>query len=195
MFDPMERDPNLESREPKKEVPLREQPLERRGYFSASRTATGEDIVGTLYSLENKEYVLTDGPEGRLVIFHDIGNGEFPVVVDQNIIEQVLQMDRKDHSIFEARKAYAKEMANGDLVLEEVLIGHMDFNNGHISKPEVQEGINFYQLGRNASHDFYAGTKDGKKYVYTFGEISWDEKTDRSEFGGHVSEVDDWGYM
>lgn len=73
----------------------------------------------------------------------------------------------------------ARENSDGDPVLEEVLLMHLRYNKGkgrnpHISwidKPHVINGVRFWRIGHNASHEFYAGTDgSGKRFRYSVGE-------------------------
>ena len=41
--------------------------------------------------------------------------------------------------------------------------------------PTVVDGIQFWRVGWNASHEFYAGTKDGKRYRMALGEGDFDD--------------------
>jgi len=52
-----------------------------------------------------------------------------------------------------------------------------EFNGGaRADKPRILNGISFWCVGRNASHEFYAGVGvDGKLYQRSFGEKLPDE--------------------
>jgi|SRR3989344_4695284 len=85
----------------------------------------------------------------------------------------------------------AKLLANGDVILEEVLLWNMHFYGGRApSAPTKRKGIYFWMVGRNASHQFEAGMKNGKRYRYSFG-----EGDDFRKVGAYIKEVPDWaGY-
>ncbi len=68
----------------------------------------------------------------------------------------------------------------------------MEYNHGRI-EPYPVEGIVFYQVGRNASHEFYAGAKDGRRYTFTSGEDYDEDGNFRPD--KRVYEVEKWGYM
>ena len=71
------------------------------------------------------------------------------------------------------------------------------FNGGkHQSEPSVVEGIEFWVVGRNASHEFYAGVgSDGRLYHRSFGETDYNRKTGEISYGEDVREVKDFsGY-
>ena len=88
------------------------------------------------------------------------------IVTDRTIIEKIRDEIEKNEAIKEARVIRAEELSQGDGLLERVLLDNMYYKNGDAdSDPLILEGINFYQVGRNASHEFYMGTKDGKKYI------------------------------
>lgn len=85
----------------------------------------------------------------------------------------------------------AKRLAKGDTVLEEILLWNMTFNGGRApNAPTKRKGIHFWMVGQNASHQFEAGVKDGKRYRYSFG-----EGDDFRKVGAYIKEVPDWsGY-
>ena len=73
----------------------------------------------------------------------------------------------------------ADQKSNGDPVLAEVLLMHLHYNWGKGSNPRkvrineayVVNGVQFWCVGHNASHEFYAGTDgSGKRFRYSVGE-------------------------
>lgn len=77
----------------------------------------------------------------------------------------------------------ASKFAGGDAVLEEILQVHLQMNSGEKAYPhKIKTGavetdvkdlpalMEFYQVGRNASHSFYLGVHEGKIYSYACGE-------------------------
>jgi hypothetical protein len=67
----------------------------------------------------------------------------------------------------------------------ELIAWHLEFTGGPIS-PKVFSGIIFYLVGRNASHYFYIGLSDGKKYVRSAA-VDYGEEHDE-----HIREVESW---
>ena len=63
-----------------------------------------------------------------------------------------------------------------DKNLEKVIVAHMAYESKggmrKIYEPHSSEhdGIDFYRVGHNASHEFYMGYKDGKFYAGSFGD-------------------------
>jgi hypothetical protein len=76
-------------------------------------------------------------------------------------------------------KKVARDRSNGDPVLEEVLLMHLHYNwgKGHnpltprIDEPHIINGVKFWRVGHNSSHEFYVGTDgNGKRFHYSVGE-------------------------
>jgi hypothetical protein len=54
-----------------------------------------------------------------------------------------------------------------DPLLQDVYSSHLWFicnDDWKLEEPRIHEGVAFYQVGRNSSHEFYKGVKDGKRY-------------------------------
>ena len=73
----------------------------------------------------------------------------------------------------------ARDNSGDDPVLAEVLLMHLHYNWGKgnnprtpwIDEPHVVNGVKFWRVGHNASHEFYAGTDgSGKRFRYSVGE-------------------------
>ncbi len=86
----------------------------------------------------------------------------------------------------------AKALHEADPVTREILCWHLEYEHGQIRSVE-KKGITFYQVGHNASHEFYAGAKEGRKYKYTVGE-DYDEEGNFCP-DEQIYEVEEWGYM
>lgn len=85
----------------------------------------------------------------------------------------------EEEEFIERLSQVARENSGGDLVLEEVLTMHLHYNWGkgrsprtpRISEPHVIDGVKFWCVGHNASHEFYVGTDgNGKRFRYSVGE-------------------------
>lgn len=89
----------------------------------------------------------------------------------------------------------AKRWAKGDMIVEGLLLWNMHFNGDRTPcAPELHEGVYFWMVGMNASHQFFAGTDgNGKCYRYSAG-----ESCEVDEYGtpkidvSDVQEVADW---
>ncbi|MEK7158924.1 MAG: hypothetical protein AAB575_00420 [Patescibacteria group bacterium] len=91
----------------------------------------------------------------------------------------------------------------GDPAAEEMIACHLAYLALHhvleiyIDKelsPTMKGGIAFFQVGRNATHDFYMGMKDGKRYGLYIGPGDCDENG-RETTDVRITEVSDWkGY-
>ncbi len=73
----------------------------------------------------------------------------------------------------------ARENSNDDPVLAEVLLMHLHYTWGKgrnprtpwIDEPHIVNGVKFWCVGHNASHEFYVGTDgSGKRFRYSVGE-------------------------
>lgn len=67
------------------------------------------------------------------------------------------------------------------VALKEILEWHGEFMRHRKGRDctAVAQGMKFYQVGQNASHDFFVGVDaDGRKFVRTVGEGSCDENGD-----------------
>ncbi|MEK7481169.1 MAG: hypothetical protein AAB633_00260 [Patescibacteria group bacterium] len=67
--------------------------------------------------------------------------------------------------------------------MKEIMAWHQEFmrhRGGRDGRPDVQEdGVEFYQVGRNASHNFFVGVDmEGRKFVRTVGGGGCDEDAD-----------------
>lgn len=60
----------------------------------------------------------------------------------------------------------------GEDIMEAILKRHKEYNGGNID-PFEEEGIVFYSVGQNASHDWCLGMKDGKIYSRSYGEDNY----------------------
>ncbi len=73
------------------------------------------------------------------------------------------------------RKACATKRATA---LAEIRRWHGEFvrYRSYGGPPVMRNGVRFYQVGRNASHEFFIGVDaDGQRYVHAVGENGWDE--------------------
>ena len=112
----------------------------------------------------------------------------------------------------------AREMSGGDPVLAEVLLMNLHYNWGkgrnarspHVDEPHVVDGVKFWRVGHNASHEFYVGTDgNGRRFRRSVGEsvtvdmdgkpLVMDDSGRYAEEPGldvHVQEVDRFaGYL
>lgn len=83
------------------------------------------------------------------------------------IIEKAQYLVDRDRFIEALRVRRAKELANGDPILEHILHLAFQTTQGHDPHPYVKNGIKLYEVNQNASHGFYLGTKDGRLYRYS----------------------------
>ena len=114
-------------------------------------------------------------------------------------------LERADEEDREERfRLTAKIYADGDSILERILVQHFAYSQAHTKeitdlKPSGYEkdGVTFYRLGHNASHEFYLGTKDGKIFKLSFGEGEWNEETETTSYDENITEctMETVGYM
>jgi hypothetical protein len=79
----------------------------------------------------------------------------------------------KTNKDFSAKCNEVAATLTDDLLLRDVYSSHLWFlcdDRWEIEEPRIHEGVPFYQVGRNSSHEFYMGTKDGKRYKADCGE-------------------------
>lgn len=71
-----------------------------------------------------------------------------------------------------AARETARRLSGGDRIVEEILLWNIVFRGGGSpDEPRVIDGVKFWVVGRNASHDFYAGTDGtGKRFRRSVGE-------------------------
>lgn len=172
-----------------KEKELYQQSLNSTGWsmgFTRTESGQSEQISGISYRVQGREYIMPDSsvPEkdkGRPYSLEDKG-----FVADEDIIREVREQAEMDKNIKNARAEKAEAMSGGDPLLAEVIRSNIDYNNGEVGQPMVVNGIDFYQVSRNSSHEFFMGVMDGKRYTYSFAP---DEDSDGA---GRVREVDDF---
>ena len=108
-------------------------------------------------------------------------------------------------------KIMAERLFQGNTLAEEFLRWHMEFQGEArvTESPYMVDGIPFYQVGRNTSHEFFAGMRDGQLYRCAIGEeIAVDEQGNelldeegepRIVYEPHVTEARDlsgyWGHF
>jgi hypothetical protein len=161
---------------------------------------------GDVFVVNGKEYFVRKNINN---VFYGLFYGDMDVPVnDQHIISIIHKQIEQDENIKLARTKIADVISNNDRVLAEVLRMHLKYTRGKIENPIRRKNIDFYQVGHNASHNFYAGTKCGKRfalsmlpeaYEYDFDELVKNENEDSRtlEAQEYIYEVEegDWGYM
>jgi len=169
----------------KNEVPMHEQQYNRYGYGSYPVAGTDERVAGDLYGIDDKKFLLTNERRPRVYVEND---NRF-VGQDEELYQKVLAMEQHDYDVAKARDKYAVELAKGDEVLVLVYRYALEYGNGQIEDPMERDGVTLYKVGRNASHDFYLGSKDGKLYKAAMcGE--WNEKEEYIEDWSDPREVE-----
>jgi hypothetical protein len=146
------------------------------------------------FAFDNQEY-----HKNETGIFVRDSNGELVRCDDSNVRSSIEKLESEEKKVLEARDQLAKDYAEGDPILQEILRIHLEFNDGQI-RPLVHEGILFFQVGRNASHEFYVGLKDGKRFVLSsWGEEDIDENGETTSYQTCHSlreiQGEDWGYL
>ena len=81
-------------------------------------------------------------------------------------------------SAFDNRAMLMAKRVTDDETLQQILIAHYgyetkgdveDLKKGVALRPQMEDGVPFYRVGRNASHSFYLGYKDGQLYHGAWG--------------------------
>jgi len=84
-------------------------------------------------------------------------------------------------SYLEKARKIANRDYGGDPRAVEMLLAHLNFEGGRVSGRTVQ-GIKFFTVGQNATHQFAMGMRDGQCYRLSVGEDS----------GPDIRELEDW---
>jgi len=159
----------------------------------------GSRVHGDMYCFDGKEYIQSE--EG----VYDSESRVF--ISDATVKESIAKLEAEDKKINQSRDWIAKQYSEGDSTLEMILRAHLEFEGGKIH-PYSHEGILFFQVGQNSSHQFYVGTRDGKTYRLSVGEEYDEAEEGDDEDGNHkdpigrtaynVSELgpeEGWGYV
>lgn len=158
------------------------------GYVSA------DNFVGPFFypeGMEGKEYVLNL----RNKSFSVFDSKTEELVSDKEIISIIISKFEEDQKIACARDKVSEMLSGNNPVLAEILRMHLEYNNGRMRHPLTKDGIDFYEVGHNATHHFYLGIKDGKAYkLSTY--YDYDPETHEDISEEHIREVTgDWGYI
>ncbi|MFZ4768564.1 MAG: hypothetical protein ACOYLO_00165 [Ferruginibacter sp.] len=89
-----------------------------------------------------------------------------------------------------------KQMAGSDSVLAEIITQSMKFKNSTNLIPNIKSGISFYAVGRNSSHEFYLGRKDGETWRMSAGESLKNDAEGFPLTDRHISKIEgnNFGY-
>src|SRR3989338_11037353 len=103
--------------------------------------------------------------------------GEIPSSMTK--AEQQQMMAARERVLGRRLEQVARDNSGDNPVLAEVLLMHLHYNWGkgnnprtpRMDKPQVVNGVKFWRVGHNASHEFYGGTDgSGKRFRYSVGE-------------------------
>lgn len=156
----------------------------------------GGYIGGELYTLDGFDYVVAE--DGNTYLY-DREKSVLLLVTDESIKSKIEAMCKEDVEVSNARCDVADVLGGDSEILKGIIRLHLEYTGGSVD-PVEKQGVTFYQVGRNASHEFYIGVKDGKKYVYTIGEDytyfdADDPSNDKIGYKEDVYEVEKWGYL
>jgi hypothetical protein len=148
-------------------------------------------VSGDVFQVGEQRYVLDMSSHYPAVFNCDTGES----VKDTAIISSVVIQMETDKQTAYARNKVAKILSDKDPVLAEILRWHLEYTGGKVREPVKRDGIDFYSVGHNASHSFYAGAKNGKAYKMS-AFYDYDPETGKDLSEEHICEVaGDWGYM
>jgi hypothetical protein len=85
-----------------------------------------------------------------------------------------------------------KELLEEEPLYLEILDLHLCYRNEVSESPILRDGIRFYSVGHNASHEFYTGAKGGKRFKLACGPSGESEECIESI---HEVQTGDWGYI
>lgn len=165
-----------------------------------------ERFSGRTYSDDQGRYVLSySGTDVAVEV-----NGEWQLADDETA-ERVRRLAREDAELASNRRTIARALSEGNEALEFVIRASMSFNDGEPSLRTFDDypGIKFAQVGRNASHSFYAGaSEDGRRFYLSLddydyyyaeadGEEDWAERKANAVYFRELKEWSDvtyWGH-
>jgi hypothetical protein len=169
----------LESKEPYKK------PFNRTASMSIplDNEPWGTHLQGPVYEIDGKEYMVSErvsmydpkeGEEEKVFekykgkIYDRENNTFLNNETAQPVMAEVNKQVEEDKTVEQAREEKAMALANGDETLEQILLANINYDDGKtVDKPVQSQGINFYQVGRNSTQDFFLGVKDGQRYERT----------------------------
>lgn len=170
-------------------------------HLNCTGSMWSETCQGSTYRYQDRSYVLTS--IGGVFVCnkddHHYHTHHYTPVQDSQIISAIRNLELEDFQIRQARQVEAHRLAAemGEALLATPIFYNMFFNDGAPDKPtffqEQAPGIPFFQVGRNSSHQFYMGAKDGQRYRVSTG---YDYTPEDGEiFCVNLSKTDDWsGY-
>jgi hypothetical protein len=177
----------------RKRTPLYAESMTGRGSYWGRRE-DGTEISGGSYHVAGSDYVLTVEEGGKPKVFWLNHAQDLPEISNPAIVREIFAVVKKNHEIQQARIQRAAELAGGNELLAEILLWNMNYRDGEIDTPIKKAGVDFYPVGRNATHDFYAGTKGGNRYEYVSAD-DWDDEKGEPKLYESVRKVKAWGYM
>lgn len=159
--------------------------------YNQSGYIGSDKFSGVLFYIDDHEYA-ADTAGGELVVY-DCETRD--LVKDEKIVASIKTKLEEDQHISHARGEVAVILSDNNPVLAEILRMHLEYSNGKIGHPFTKDGIDFYEVGHNATHHFYLGIKDGKVYkLSTY--YDYDPETHEHISEEHVREVSgDLGYI
>jgi hypothetical protein len=159
----------------------------------------GSYLQGTGYAVlqEDESYrrfILTE--DGR--VFEDSSSGKV-VVSDSAVVSSIEMLRDQDRETQDARNALARELAGkhgGSALALTLFASAIWYSGGDPGEGWVrEEGVSFWEVGRNASHNFFMGLRKDEDRVRFFRgslEPGWDEENkdvwdqrEVSEFSGY----------
>jgi hypothetical protein len=159
--------------------------------YNQSGSLYSSSVSGGIFYVGDDEYIV-DIKEGEPVIYDYETKKR---VNNREVIASIKAQIEQDREVVHARNKVAEILSDKGPVLAEILRWHIEYKGGKVSKPVKKEGIDFYSVGHNASHSFYAGVKDGKAYKMSVC-YDYDHETGKDLSEEHICEVTgDWGYM
>ena len=85
-----------------------------------------------------------------------------------------------------------KLLSDGDDILREIICFHLSYRKCIDSV--VHDGIVFYRVGHNSTHEYYLGRKNGETWKYVVGESLREDKWGIPLVEYRMAQVTDFGY-
>lgn len=156
-------------------TPLAERKLHRRAIVSTQ----SEDLF--VYEVHGEQIFADDNG----CLSYDTAKKD--PVVDESTASVVLAQMMQDGRVVSARRKLAQKQAGGSGLLARVLGWHLEFTSGHM-QPCPEGDLTFFQVGRNASHEFFVAIDDGQPHVMSIC-CDWDEEKQEAVIEKRIRKV------
>jgi hypothetical protein len=100
----------------------------------------------------------------------------------------------REEKLANKREFVAKAIALDDSILFDIISAHLGYMGSKLPITIVKNGIELYCVGRNASHEFYLGRKNGETWKYVVGESVEEDEDGYPKVECRMTKIEDIGY-